>query len=37
MAVTTQGGKQSIDPAMPSGSKKVIRDDDIMDVVSGEL
>ena len=37
MAVTTQGGKQTIDPSMPSGLEYVIRGDDEVVEVSGEL
>ena len=37
MAITTRGGKQSIDLPMSSGVKKVIRDDDTVVEVSGEL
>ena len=37
MAITTQGGKQTIDPPMPSGLEKVIRDNDTVVEVSGEL
>ena len=28
MAITTQGGKQTIDPPMPSNEEKVIKDND---------
>ena len=37
MAITTQGGKQTVDPHMTSGVEKVIRDDDTVVEVSGEL
>ena len=37
MAITTRGGKQTIDPPMSSGVEKVIRDDDTVVEVSGEL
>ena len=37
MAITTRGGKQTIDPPMPSDVEKVIRDDDTMVEISGEL
>ena len=37
MAITTRGGKQTIDPPKPSGVEKVIRDDDTLVEVSGEL
>ena len=37
MAVTTLGGKQTIDPLMPSGVEKVIRGEDEVVEVSGEL
>ena len=37
MTITTRSGKQTIDPHMLSGVEKVIRDDDTMVEVSGEL
>ncbi|TMX03846.1 hypothetical protein EJD97_013572, partial [Solanum chilense] len=37
MTITTRGGKQTIDPPLPSGVEKVIRDDDTVVDVSGEL
>ena len=37
MTITTRGGKQTIDTLMPFGVEKVIRDDDTMVEVSGEL
>ena len=37
MAVTSQGGKQTIDPPMSSGVENVIRGDDEVVEVSGEL
>ena len=37
MAITTRGGKQTIDPPMPSGVEKVIRYDDTLVEVSSEL
>ena len=37
MAISTRGGKQTIDPPMLSGVEKVIKDDDTVMEVSGEL
>ena len=37
MEVTTRGGKQTIDPPMPSGVENVIRGNDDVVEVSGEL
>ena len=37
MSITTRGGKQIIDPPMPSGVEKVIRDYNTVVEVSGEL
>ena len=37
MAITTLGGKQTIDPTMPSSVENIIRYDDIVVQVSGEL
>ena len=37
MSITTRGVKQTIDPPMPFGVEKVIRDDDTVVEVSGEL
>ena len=37
MAITTRGGKQTIDPPMSSGVEKVIINDDMVVEVSGEL
>ena len=37
MVVTTRGGKQTIDPPMPFGVENVIRVDDEVVEVSGEL
>ncbi|XP_069145424.1 uncharacterized protein [Solanum lycopersicum] len=37
IATTTRGGKQTIDPPMLSGVEKVIKDDDTVMEVSGEL
>ena len=37
MVITTLGGKETLDPPMPSGVEKVIRDDDTVVEVSGEL
>ena len=37
MTITTQVGKQTVDPPMPSGVEKVIKDDDMVVEVSGEL
>ena len=37
MAVTTQSGKQIIDPPTPSGVENMIRGDDKVMEVSGEL
>ena len=36
MAITTRGGKQTIDPPMSSGGEKVIRDDDTVVEVRDE-
>ena len=36
MAITTRGGKQTIDPPMPSNKKKVRKDDDKVVKGSGE-
>ena len=36
MAITTRGGKQTIDPPMPSNEKKVRKDDDKVVKGSGE-
>ena len=37
MAITTHGGKQTIDPPMPSNEKKVTRDTDKVVDVDAEL
>ena len=37
MEITTGGGKQTIDPPILSGVEKVVRDDDTVVEVSGEL
>lgn len=37
MAITTRGGKQTIDPPMPSNEKKVTKDTDKVVNVDGEL
>ena len=37
MTITTRGDKQTIDPPMSSGVQKLIRDDDTVMEVSGEL
>ena len=37
MAITTRGGKQTIDPPMPSNEEKVIKDNDKVVDVSGEV
>ena len=37
MAVTTRGGKQTIDPPMPSGVKDEMRRNDEVVEVSGQL
>ena len=37
MAITTRGGKQTIDPPMPSKEKKVIKDNDKVVESSGEV
>ena len=37
MEITTQGGKQTIDPPMPSKEKKVIKDNDKVVEGSGEV
>ena len=37
MAITTRGGKQTIDPPMSSNEKKVIKDNDKVVEVSGEV
>ena len=37
MAITTRGGKQTIDPPMPSNEKKVRNDDDKVVKGSGEV
>ena len=37
MAITTRGGKQTINAPMPSGVEKVIIDNDTVVEVSGEL
>ena len=36
MGITTQGGKQTIDPPMPSNEEKVIKDNDKVVEGSGE-
>ena len=35
MVITTQGGKQTIDPPMPSNEEKVIKDNDKVVEISG--
>ena len=37
MAITTRGGKKTIDPPMPSNEEKVIKDNDKVVEVSGEV
>ena len=37
MAVTTRGGKQTIEPPMPSGVEDQMRGDDVVEEVSCEL
>ena len=37
MAITTRGGKQTIDPPMPSNEEKVIKYNDKVVMVSGEV
>ena len=37
MAITTRGGKQTIDPPMPSKEEKVIKDNDKVVEGSGEV
>ena len=37
MAITTRGGKQTIDPPMPSNEEKVIKDNDEEVEISGEV
>ena len=37
MAITTRGGKQTIDPPMSSNEEKVIKDNDKVVEVSGEV
>ena len=37
MAITTRGGKQTIDPRMPSNEEKVRKDDDKMVKGSGKV
>ena len=37
MEITTRGGKQTIDPPMPSNEEKVIKDNDKAVEVSGEV
>ena len=37
MAITTRGGKQTIDPPMPSNEKKVTKDTDNVVDISGEV
>ena len=37
MTVTTRGGKQTIDPPIPSGVQNMMRGDDELVEVSGEL
>ena len=37
MAITTRGGKQTIYPPMPSNEEKVIKDNDKVVEVSGEV
>ena len=36
MEVTTRGGKQTIDPPIPSGIEDEMRGDDVVEEVSGE-
>ena len=37
MEITTRGGKQTIDPPMPSNEEKLIKDNDKVVEVSGEV
>ena len=37
MSITTRGGKQTIDPPMSSNEEKVIKDNDKVVEVSGEV
>ena len=37
MEITTRGGKQTIDPPMPSNEEKVVTDNDKVVEVSGEV
>ena len=37
MEITTRGGKQTIDPPMPSKEEKMIKDNDKVVEVSGEV
>ena len=37
MAITTRGGKKTIDPPMPSNEEKVIKDNDKVVEISGEV
>ena len=37
IAITTRGGKQTIDPPMPSNEENVIKDNDKVVEVSGEV
>ena len=37
MAITTRGGKQTIDPPMPTNEKKVTKDIDNVVDINGEL
>ena len=37
MAITIRGGKQTIDPPMPSNEEKLIKDNDKVVEVSGEV
>ena len=37
MAITTRSGKQTIDPLIPSNDEKVIKDNDKVVEVSGEV
>ena len=37
MAITTRGGRQTIDPLMPLNDKKVTKDTDIVEEVNGEV
>ena len=37
MVITTRGGKQAIDPPMPSNEKKVTKDNDKVVEVNGEV